>query len=284
MERSLEQLLKLDGRIVVVSGAGGGGIGTTITRMVAGAGASVIAVSRSQANLERHIGPLVAQGLPIVPLPADAQTEEGVASVMACVKRTRGALHGLVNVAGGAAPSTWCPATRLSRPDLHALFAWNLDSMFFMSQAVAAELKAQKRPGSLVSISSISGVGSAPFHSGYGAAKAAVLSVVRTMAVELALDEIRVNAVAPGPTATPASGTYVGEDVQRDRRAIPMGRRGRPEEVAGAVLFLLSDLSSYLTGQCLTVDGGIHLRWSHLVEDNTPAFLKDENFREAMKR
>ena len=104
--------------------------------------------------------------------------------------------------------------------------------MFFMSQAVAAELKAQERPGSLVSISSISGVGAAPFHSGYGAAKAAVLSVVRTMAVELALNEIRVNAVAPGPTATPASATYVGEDVGRDRRAIPMGRRGRPEEVA----------------------------------------------------
>jgi NAD(P)-dependent dehydrogenase (short-subunit alcohol dehydrogenase family) len=153
-----------------------------------------------------------------------------------------------------------------------------------MSQAVAAELKARGRPGSLVSISSISGLSSAPFHSGYGAAKAAMLSVVRTMAIELASAGIRVNAVAPGPTATPASGTYVGEDPQRDRRAIPMGRRGRPEEVAGAVLFLLSDLSSYITGQCLAIDGGIHLKWSHLAEDNTPVFLKDAAFREAMKR
>ena len=285
MEEKLEQnLLKLDGRIIVVSGAGGGGIGTAITRLIARAGATVIAVSRSEANLDRHIAPLVSQGLSITPVAADAQTEEGVAAVMERVRGAQGDLYGLVNVAGGAAPSSWCPTTRLSRRDWHALFSQNLDSMFFMSQAVAAELKAQGRPGSLVSISSISGVSSAPFHSGYGAAKAAMLSVVRTMAVELASAGIRVNAVAPGPTATPASTVYVGEDQQRDRRAIPMGRRGRPEEVAAVVLFLLSDLSSYLTGQCLLVDGGIHLKWSHLAEDNTPVFLKDAAFRETMKR
>ena len=74
---------------------------------------------------------------------------------------------------------------------------------------------------------------------------------------ELALDNIRVNAVAPGVTATPASGTYVDEDAERDRTAIAMGRRGTPEEQAGAILFLLSDLSSYVTGQTLLVDGGI---------------------------
>jgi NAD(P)-dependent dehydrogenase (short-subunit alcohol dehydrogenase family) len=277
-------LLNLTGRVVVVSGAAGGGIGTTITQMVARAGATVIAVSRSQANLDRHIAPLVSQGLSIIPVAADAQTQAGVAAVMERVRPTKGDLYGLVNVAGGAAPSTWGRSTRLSRADWQALFSQNLDSMFFMSGAVAEELRAHGRPGSLVSISSISGVNSAPFHVGYGAAKAAMLSVVRTMALELALDGIRVNAVAPGPTATPASTTYVGDDPQRDRRAIPMGRRGRPEEIAGAVLFLLSDLSSYITGQCLIVDGGINLKWSHLAEDNTPAFLKDEAFRAAMKR
>ncbi len=279
-----QDLLKLDGRIVVVSGAAGGGIGTTVTSLVARAGATVIAVSRSEANLDRHVAPLASQGLLVTPVAADAQTEEGVAAVMKSVRGAKGELYGLVNVAGGAAPSTWCPTTRLSREDLRALFAQNLESMFFMSQAVAAELKAQGRPGSLVSISSISGVNSAPYHSGYGAAKAAMLSMVKTMALELALDGIRVNAVAPGPTATPASRTYVGDDPERDRRAIPMGRRGRPEEIAGAVLFLLSNLSSYITGQCLTVDGGINLKWSHLADENTPLFLKDENFRAAMKR
>ena len=166
-------LLKLDGRIIVVSGAAGGGIGTTVTRLVARAGATVIAVSRSQANLDRHIAPLVSQGLSIMPVAADAQTEEGVAAVMERVRGARGDLYGLVNVAGGAAPSTWGRATRLSRADWQALFSQNLDSMFFMSQAVATELRGQGRAGSLVSISSISAVNSAPFHVGYGAAKAA---------------------------------------------------------------------------------------------------------------
>jgi NAD(P)-dependent dehydrogenase (short-subunit alcohol dehydrogenase family) len=279
-----QNLLSLDGRIVVVSGAAGGGIGTTVTCMAAQAGATVIAVSRSQDNLDRHIGPLSRQGLPVVPVAADASIDDGVSAVLDEVRRTEGDLYGLVNVAGGAAPSTWMPSTRVNRADWRALFTDNLETTFFMSQAVAAELKAQGRGGSIVSISSISGMNTAPFHIGYGTAKAAVVAMTRTMAVELALDNIRVNAVAPGVTETPASRTYVDEDTDRDRRAIAMGRRGRPEEVAGAILFLLSDLSSYITGQTLLVDGGLDLKWSHLGADNTSLFLKDESFRAAIRR
>ncbi|HKP62550.1 MAG TPA: SDR family oxidoreductase [Polyangiales bacterium] len=277
-------LLKLEGRIVVVAGAAGGGIGTSVTDMVARAGATVIAVSRSPANLERHIAPRVAQGLPIVPVAADISTDEGIAATMAQVRRTPGELHGLVNVAGGAATSTWMPSTRVTRASFRALFQQNLETMFFMSQAVAAELKAQRRPGSIVSISSISGMNTAPFHVAYGAAKAALVAVTRTMAAELALDNIRVNAIAPGVTKTPASTTYVDEDPERDQKAIAMGRRALPEEQAGAILFLLSDLSSYVTGQTLLVDGGLSLKWSHLAADHTSLFLKDQDFREAMKR
>jgi 3-oxoacyl-[acyl-carrier protein] reductase len=279
-----QNLLTLDGRIVVVSGAGGGGIGTTVTSMVARAGATVVAVSRSRENLDRHIAPLVAQGLSIVPVAADASTDEGVAATMEQVRRAKGDLHGLVNVAGGAAPSTWMNVVRVNRSDWRALFTQNVETMFFMSQAVAAELRAQRRPGSIVSISSISGMNTAPFHIAYGAAKAAVVAVTRTMAVELGLDGIRVNAVAPGPTETPASRVYVGEDPERDRQAITMGRQGRPEEQAGAILFLLSDLSSYITGQTILVDGGLNLRWTHLGADNTSLFLRDEAFRAAIKR
>jgi NAD(P)-dependent dehydrogenase (short-subunit alcohol dehydrogenase family) len=280
----MDDLMRLDGRIVVVSGAAGGGIGTAVTCMAARAGATVIAVSRSQDNLDRHIAPLVEQGLSIVPVAADASTDDGVAATLARVRRTEGDLHGLVNVAGGAAPSTWMPSTRVTRADWRALFTDNLETMFFMSQAVAAELKAQGRPGSIVSISSISGVNTAPFHVAYGTAKAAVVAVTRTMAAELALDNIRVNAVAPGVTETPASRTYTDDDPDRDRRAIAMGRRGRPEEQAGAILFLLSDLSSYVTGQTLLVDGGLNLKWTHLGADNTSLFLKDESFRAAIQR
>ena len=280
----MADLLSLGGRTVVVSGAGGGGIGTTVTELVARAGANVIAVSRSADNLDEHIGPLVAAGLAVVPVAADAATDEGIAAVLAAARKAPGRLYGLVNVAGGAAPSTWMPATRVSRADWRELFTANLETMFFMSQAVAAEIRSGGGPGSIVSVSSISGMNTAPFHVAYGTAKAAIVAATRTMALELAPDGIRVNAIAPGVTETAASRAYTDTDPERDRAAIAMGRRGRPEEQAGAILFLLSDLSSYITGQTLLVDGGLDLKWSHLGADNTSLFLKDESFRDAIRR
>jgi NAD(P)-dependent dehydrogenase (short-subunit alcohol dehydrogenase family) len=274
----------LDGRIVVVSGAGGGGIGTTVTRLAAQSGATVVAVSRSKDNLDEHVAPLAQQGLSVVPVAGDASTDDGIATVIDRVRTTDGTLYGLVNVAGGAEPSTWMPSTRVTRQDWRELFTRNLETAFFMSQAVAREIRQQGNPGSIVSISSISGMNTAPFHIAYGTAKAAVAAMTRTMAVELALDNIRVNAVAPGVTATEASRTYTGDDPERDRQAIAMGRRGRPEEQAGAILFLLSDLSSYITGQTLLVDGGLILKWTHLGADNTSLFLKDDDFRNAIRR
>ncbi|MDT5235053.1 MAG: hypothetical protein QOF47_1040, partial [Mycobacterium sp.] len=110
----MDDLLRLDGRIVVVSGAGGGGIGTTITRMAAEAGATVVAVSRSKENLDAHIAPMAQNGLSVVPVSADASTDDGVAAVLDQVRRTEGNLYGLVNIAGGAAPATWMPSTRVS--------------------------------------------------------------------------------------------------------------------------------------------------------------------------
>ncbi|MGF7237872.1 MAG: SDR family NAD(P)-dependent oxidoreductase [Frankia sp.] len=279
----VNDFIKLDGRVVIVAGAAGGGIGTSVVSMVARAGATVIAMSRSKEKLDTFVGPLVAEGLPIVPVAADASTDEGIATVMEAADAADGDLYGLVNVAGGAAPSTWMRSTQVSRDDWRTLFTQNLETMFFTSQAVAAELKAQGRPGSIVSISSISGMNTAPFHIGYGTAKAALVAATRTMAVELALDNIRVNAVAPGVTATPASKAYVADDAERDRTAIAMGRRAEPEEQAGPILFLLSDLSTYITGQTILVDGGLDLKWSHLGADHTSLFT-DEAFRAAITR
>jgi NAD(P)-dependent dehydrogenase (short-subunit alcohol dehydrogenase family) len=281
-------LLDLAGRIVVVSGAGGGGIGTTVTAMAARAGATVVAVSRRQENLDEHVTPLADEGLSVIPVSADASTDDGVAAVMREVQRLsdtgEARLYGLVNVAGGAAPDTWMPSTRVTRDDWRALFAANLETSFFTSQAVARKLLADGLPGSIVSVSSISGMNTAPFHIAYGTAKAAIVAMTRTMAAELATAGIRVNAVAPGVTATAASRTYVDDDPERDRTAIAMGRRGTPEEQAGAILFLLSDLSGYVTGQTLLVDGGLNLKWTHLGADNTSLFLADDSFRSSISR
>jgi NAD(P)-dependent dehydrogenase (short-subunit alcohol dehydrogenase family) len=279
-----QSLLKFDGRIVVVTGAAGGGIGTSLTRLLGEAGATVIAVSRSQEKIDKNIAPLVARGLAIVPVVADVSTDEGVAATMQQVRRAKGTLYGLANVAGGAAGTTWMRATRVTRADWRALFNQNLETMFFMSQAVAAELRDKRLPGSIVSVSSISGMNSAPYHVAYGTAKAAIVAVTRTLALELSLDNIRVNTIAPGTTVTPGAGAYIDEDPERDRRAIAMGRRANPDEQAGPILFLLSDLSTYITGQTILVDGGLNLRWTHLGGDNTSVFLKDENFRAAIKR
>src|SRR5437764_12441175 len=110
-------LLKLDGRVVVVSGAGGGGIGTTVTRLAAQAGATVVAVSRSKENLDEHVTPLAQQGLSVVPVSADAATDDGIATVIDQVRLTEGTLYGLVNVAGRAETSTWMSSTRATSDD-----------------------------------------------------------------------------------------------------------------------------------------------------------------------
>ena len=138
-----------------------------------------------------------------MPVAADASTDDGIAAVMDQVRRTDGDLYGLVNVAGGAAPSTWMPSTRVTRDDWRALFtAEPGDGVLHEPGGGGRDSRAQRKPGSIVSISSISGMNTAPFHIAYGTAKAAVVAMTRTMAVELALDNIRVNAVAPGVTET----------------------------------------------------------------------------------
>src|SRR6201996_8218873 len=279
-----QNLLNFSGRIVIVTGAAGGGIGTATARMLGEAGATVIAVSRSKEKIDKNIAPLVSKGLLIVPVVADISTDEGVATTMDQARRAKGTLWGLANIAGGAAGNTWMRATRVTRADWRALFHQNLETMFFMSQAVASELREKKLPGSIVSVSSISGMNTAPFHVAYGTAKAAVVAVTRTLGVELALDNIRVNAVAPGTTLTPGASAYIDDDPERDQRAIAMGRRAHADEQAGAIVFLLSDAASYITGQTILVDGGLNLRWTHLGGDNTSIFLKDENFRAALKK
>ncbi|MCI4592370.1 SDR family oxidoreductase [Sphingobium sp. BYY-5] len=279
-----QQLIDFTGRTIIVTGAAGGGIGTATTRMLAQAGATIIAAGRTQEKFDANIAPLIAQGLPIVPVIADVGTDEGVARVMEAALAAPGTLHGLANVAGGAAPQTWMRAERVTRADWRALFEQNLETMFFMSQAVARELRARGLPGAIVGVSSISGMNTAPYHVAYGTAKAAIVAATRTLATELALDNIRVNTIAPGTTITPGSGAYIDEDAARDQAAIAMGRRAQPEEQAGAIAFLLSDLSSYITGQTILVDGGLNLKWTHLGADNTSLFLKNEDFRAAIKR
>jgi NAD(P)-dependent dehydrogenase (short-subunit alcohol dehydrogenase family) len=128
---------------------------------------------------------------------------------------------------------------------------------FFNLARVAGRVMSDRRRGSIVAIASVSGLRSAPLHGAYGAAKAGMMSLVRTLAMELGANGVRVNAVAPGAVLTPRVEAMTSEDRRAASAAnIPLGRLATPDDIARAVVFLASDLASYITGQTLVVDGG----------------------------
>ena len=189
-------------------------------------------------------------------------------------------LLGLVHVVGGMPFDDWSLVTGMPPATFAAVVELNLQSAFITTQAVARRLVARGEPGSIVLVSSISGTSAMPFGAPYAAAKAGVLALMRTAALELGPARVRVNAVVPGTVRTAHSerGTPT-VDSPEEQRAIPLGRRGAPEDIAGAALYLLSDLAGFVTGHALVVDGGSSIRPSFLDADDLPVFVRDDAMR-----
>lgn len=243
----------LAGKTALITGASRG-IGRAIALSFAQSGADVALVARDGQKLENLAKEIRELGRTAQVITADLSAEDAVESI--CTALDFDALNILVNNAGGNSFMSTTEKMRLSgwRKTMHL----NLDSLVALTQGVIPRL-VNSGNGSVINVSSVAGLRGSPFMSHYGAAKAAVISFSRSLAVELATQGVRVNSLVPGWIETDLT-DFLRETKEAESGAlsrVPMGRWGRAEEISAAALFLASDASSFMTGQELIVDGGL---------------------------
>ena len=238
--------MRLEGKVAVVTG-GLSGIGDAITRRMVAEGATVIAADVASDAQTLGAGPLA-------PLHADVADPESVAALMRAVLDRHGRLDCVVNSAGigQEIPFLDTPLATFDR-----IVAINLRGTFIVGQE-AARAMSGTGGGAIVNIASISGMTGNVGRSAYGASKGGVVVLSRVMAVDLAAQGIRVNVLAPGPVETPLVARMHSAELRaRWLDRTPLRRYARPDEMAGAAVFLCSDDASFITGHVLVADGGV---------------------------
>jgi 3-oxoacyl-[acyl-carrier protein] reductase len=244
----------LEGKRALIVGGGGGGIGRAITRAFAVAGSSLAVVDIDRRRAREAAADAAAAGIEAIALVGDVRSRADIERVVGDAGRELGGLDILVTVVGGQL--AFVPATRIheiTEEDWSLMFDVNLH---YVARAVRATLPMfieQETGGAIVSVGSITAIAGSPMQAAYGAAKAGLASLARSVAAEYSGDGIRMNVVSCGPVATPAA---QAAQALGELDWIPIGRAASSQEIADAAVFLASPLSSSISGQSLVVDGG----------------------------
>ncbi len=262
----LEDRAGLAGRTALVTG-GGGGLGAAIALDLARAGVDLALCDRDEPALERTVAEARELGVTVISRALDVRDPEALGRFFAAFDETFGRLDILVNVVGGTFRADFIDT---NPKGWDAIIRTNFMHVLHATQMAAVRMRAAGRGGSIINLTSIEAHRAVPGFAVYGAMKAGIASLARSLALELGPDGIRVNNIAPDITPTEGmvgiralDGTSVevptGDDARTalgDRVAIPMGRKGKLTDVGNCALFLASDLSAYVTGTTLHPDGG----------------------------
>jgi 3-oxoacyl-[acyl-carrier protein] reductase len=243
------------GKVVLVTGSSRG-MGAAVLEAFAAAGATCVvnyvadAAGQNRRDAERTAERLRSREVPVHLFEADVSRFESVEALMKQIAQQAGGLDVLVNNAGVLRDRT---VKKMTPDEWEAVISTNLDGVFYCSKLGAEVLRDE---GRIVNVASIAGVVGFHGQANYAAAKAGVIALTKVMAKELARRRITVNAVAPGVIQTPMLAGLKPEVLAEYEKQIPIGRIGRPEDVANAVLFLATEESGYITGQTLPITGG----------------------------
>ena len=256
--------MKLEGKVAIVTGSGQG-LGRAIALRLARDGASIVIADQNAQTAAQVAGEIEARGGQVLALETDVSVPESVTRMVEKTTTRFGGLDVLVNNAGIG--QNIMPAVELSLEEWNRVLAVNLTGTLLCCQE-AARYFMQQRSGRIVNLSSINGLSPAVNCIAYNVSKAAVISLTKSLAKELAAYGVNVNAICPGPVYTDLNRTIMSqraarrgisqeEMVERVRAMVPMGRWVEEEDIAGGVSFLVSDDASYVSGAVLTVTGGL---------------------------